>query len=199
MGKIIAVLIDGRLVRSYPGGRYQDVWITPGPSISTAGLTNANDPLFLQHARGQARSSAPRNVHGHFDHGANCWSRCPSPSTRITTSWFRRNQWILLWRRLVTLARRRRSLPRARRVSSSPTPPGRTARPLALRTAISHLDLGITTLGTLTPRPGRRYVLTALGYSERTEAVAAAHSADPRPSLRRIAILTERLRRVSTS
>jgi tetratricopeptide (TPR) repeat protein len=159
-------------------GRYSDVVDYAQAGQQHAGLTNAMVQLVLQQARGQARLGLRREVHASLDHGAKLLEQMPKPEHPENHFVFDHTKWIFYAATCYTwLGDDEPAEEHARELIAYHTrPDGSTNAPM--RTAISHIDLGI-----IRARHGHLdqavdHGLTALCYERKTEVSLLSHAAD---------------------
>lgn len=159
-------------------GRYHDVVDYARAGQQHAGLTNAMIQLVLQQARGQARLGQRRDVHASLDHGARLLEQLPRPEHPENHFVFDHTKWIFYAATCYTwLGDDEPGEEYARELIAYHTrPDGSSNAPM--RTAMSHIDLGLirTRHGDLDQAVD--HGLTALGYERKTEASLLSHAAD---------------------
>jgi tetratricopeptide (TPR) repeat protein len=159
-------------------GRYQDVVDYARAGHQHAGLTNAMIQLVLQQARGQARLGQRREVHVSLDHGAKLLEQFPRPEHTENHFVFDHTKWIFYAATCYTwLGDDEPAEEHARELIAYHTrPDGSTNAPM--RTAISHIDLGIIRARHGDLDQAVDHGLTALSYDRKTEASLLSHAAD---------------------
>ena len=159
-------------------GRYHNVVDYARAGQQHAGLTNAMIQLVLQQARGQARLGQRRDVHASLDHGARLLEQLPRPEHPENHFVFDHTKWIFYAATCYTwLGDDEPGEEYARELIAYHTrPDGSSNAPM--RTAMSHIDLGLirTRHGDLDQAVD--HGLTALGYERKTEASLLSHAAD---------------------
>jgi hypothetical protein len=177
-GEIIAWSYEMAAWFALTEGRYHDVVDYARAGQQHAGLTNAMIQLVLQQARGQARLGQRREVHAGLDHGAKLLEQIHKPEHPENHFVFDHTKWIFYAATCYTwLGDDEPAEEHARELIAYHTrPDGSTNAPM--RTAISHIDLGLirTRHGDLDQAVD--HGLTALGYERKTEASLLSHAAD---------------------
>lgn len=159
-------------------GRYQDVVDYAQAGQQHAGLTNAMIQLVLQQARGQARLGQRSEVHASLNHGAKMLEQLPKPSHPENHFVFDHTKWIFYAATCYTwLGDDEPAEEHARELIAYHTrPDGSSNAPM--RTAMSHIDLGIIRARHGDLDEAVNHGLTAFGYDRKTEASLLAHAAD---------------------
>ena len=159
-------------------GRYHDVVDYARAGQQHAGVTNAMIQLVLQQARGQARLGQRREVHDSLDRGAKLLEQVPKPEHPENHFVFDHTKWIFYAATCYTwLGDDEPAEEHARELIAYHTrPDGSTNAPM--RTAISHIDLGIIHARHGDLDQAVDHGLTALGYERKTEASLLSHAAD---------------------
>ena len=177
-GEIIAWSYEMAAWFALTEGRYHDVVDYARAGQQHAGLTNAMIQLVLQQARGQARLGLRREVHANLDHGAKLLEQVPKPEHPENHFVFDHTKWIFYAATCYTwLGDDEPAEEHARELIAYHTrPDGSTNAPM--RTAISHIDLGIIRARHGDLDQAVDHGLTALGYERKTEASLLSHAAD---------------------
>jgi tetratricopeptide (TPR) repeat protein len=177
-GEIIAWSYEMAAWFALTEGRYHDVVDYARAGQQHAGLTNAMIQLVLQQARGQARLGLRREVHTSLDHGAKLLEQVPKPEHPENHFVFDHTKWIFYAATCYTwLGDDEPAEEHARELIAYHTrPDGSTNAPM--RTAISHIDLGIIHARHGDLDQAVHHGLTALGYERKTEASLLSHAAD---------------------
>jgi hypothetical protein len=177
-GEIIAWSYEMAAWFALTEGRYPDVVDYSQAGQQHAGLTNAMIQLVLQQARGQARLGLRREVHASLDHGAKLLEQVPKPEHPENHFVFDHTKWIFYTATCYTwLGDDEPAEEHARELIAYHTrPDGSTNAPM--RTAISHIDLGIIRARHGDLDQAVEHGLTALGYERKTEASLLSHAAD---------------------
>ena len=177
-GQIIAWSYEMAAWFALTEGRYHDVVDYARAGQQHAGLTNAMIQLVLQQARGQARLSQRREVHASLDRGAKLLEQLPKPEHPENHFVFVHTKWIFYAATCYTwLGDDEPAEEHARELIAYHTrPDGSTNAPM--RTAISHIDLGIIHARHGDLDQAVDHGLTALGYERKTEASLLSHAAD---------------------
>jgi hypothetical protein len=177
-GEIIAWSYEMAAWFALTEGRYHDVVDYARAGQQHAGLTNAMIQLALQQARGQARLGQRREVHASLDHGAKLLEQAPKPEHPENHFVFDHTKWIFYAATCYTwLGDDEPAEEHARELIAYHTrPDGSTNAPM--RTAISHIDLGIIRARHGDLDEAADHGLTALGYERKTEASLLSHAAD---------------------
>jgi transcriptional regulator with XRE-family HTH domain len=177
-GEIIAWSYEMAAWFALTEGRYQDVVDYARAGQQHAGLTNAMIQLVLQQARGQARLGQRREVHASLDRGARLLEQVPKPEHPENHFVFDHTKWIFYAATCYTwLGDDEPAEEHARELIAYHTrPDGSTNAPM--RTAISHVDLGIIHARHGDLEQAVDHGLTALGYERKTEASLLSHAAD---------------------
>jgi transcriptional regulator with XRE-family HTH domain len=177
-GEIIAWSYEMAAWFALTEGRYRDVADYARAGQQHAGLTNAMIQLVLQQARGQARLGLRREVHASLDHGAKLLEQVPKPEHPENHFVFDHTKWIFYAATCYTwLSDDEPAEEHARELIAYHTrPDGSTNAPM--RTAISHIDLGIIHARHGDLDQAVDHGLTALGYERKTEASLLSHAAD---------------------
>jgi transcriptional regulator with XRE-family HTH domain len=177
-GEIIAWSYELAAWFALTEGRYDDVVNYAQAGQQHAGLTNAMIQLVLQQARGQARLSERRNVHASLDHGAKLLEQLPKPEHPENHFVFDHTKWIFYAATCYTwLGDDEPAEEHARELIAYHTlPDGSTNAPM--RTAMSHIDLGIIRARHGDLDQAVHHGLTALSYDRKTEASLLSHAAD---------------------
>jgi transcriptional regulator with XRE-family HTH domain len=159
-------------------GRYHDVVDYARAGQQHAGLTNAMIQLVLQQARGQARLGQRRDVHASLDHGARLLEQLPRPEHPENHFVFDHTKWIFYAATCYTwLGDDEPAEEYARELIAYHTrPDGSSNAPM--RTAMSHIDLGLIRARHGDLDQAVDHGLTALGYERKTEASLLSHAAD---------------------
>ena len=159
-------------------GRYHDVVDYSRGGQQHAGLTNAMIQLVLQQARGQARLGLRREVHASLDHGVKLLEQVPKPEHPENHFVFDHTKWIFYAATCYTwLGDDERAEEHARELIAYHTrPDGSTNAPM--RTAISHIDLGIIHARHGDLDQAVHHGLIAFSYDRKTEASLLSHAAD---------------------
>ena len=159
-------------------GRYHDVVDYARAGQQHAGLTNAMIQLVLQQARGQARLGQRRDVHASLDHGARLLEQLPRPEHPENHFVFDHTKWIFYAATCYTwLGDDEPGEEYARELIAYHTrPDGSSNAPM--RTAMSHIDLGLIRARHGDLDQAVDHGLTALGYERKTEASLLSHAAD---------------------
>ena len=159
-------------------GRYHDVVDYARAGQQHAGLTNAMIQLVLQQARGQARLGQRRDVHASLDHGARLLEQLPRPEHPENHFVFDHTKWIFYAATCYTwLGDDEPAEEYARELIAYHTrPDGSSNAPM--RTAVSHIDLGLIRARHGDLDQAVDHGLTALGYERKTEASLLSHAAD---------------------
>jgi transcriptional regulator with XRE-family HTH domain len=177
-GEIIAWSYEMAAWFALTEGRYYDVVDYARAGQQHAGLTNAMIQLVLQQARGQARLGQRREVHASLDHGAKLLEQLPRPEHPENHFVFDHTKWIFYAATCYTwLGDDEPAEEHARELIAYHTrPDGSTNAPM--RTAISHIDLGIIHARHSDLDQAVDHGLTALSYDRKTEASLLSHAAD---------------------
>jgi transcriptional regulator with XRE-family HTH domain len=159
-------------------GRYHDVVDYARAGQQHAGLTNAMIQLVLQQARGQARLGQRHDVHASLDHGARLLEQLPRPEHPENHFVFDHTKWIFYAATCYTwLGDDEPAEEYARELIAYHTrPDGSSNAPM--RTAMSHIDLGLIRARHGDLDQAVDHGLTALGYERKTEASLLSHAAD---------------------
>jgi transcriptional regulator with XRE-family HTH domain len=159
-------------------GRYHDVVDYARAGQQHAGLTNAMIQLVLQQARGQARLGQRRDVHASLDHGARLLEQLPRPEHPENHFVFDHTKWIFYAATCYTwLGDDEPAEEYARELIAYHTrPDGSSNAPM--RTAMSHIDLGLIRARHGDLDQAVDHGLTALGYERKTEASLLSHAVD---------------------
>jgi hypothetical protein len=159
-------------------GRYHDVIDYARAGQQHAGLTNAMIQLVLQQARGQARLSQRREVHASLDHGARLLEQLPRPEHPENHFVFDHTKWIFYAAACYTwLGGDEPAEEHARElIAYHPRPDGSSDAPM--RTAMSHIDLGLIRARHGDLDEAVHHGLTAFSYERKTEASLLSHAAD---------------------
>lgn len=158
--------------------RYHDVIDYAEAGQQHAGLTNATIQLVLQQARGQARLSDRRGVHASLDHGAKLLEQLPRPEHPENHFVFDHTKWIFYAATCYTwLGDDEPAEEHARElIAYHAQPDGSSNAPM--RTAMSHIDLGIIRARHDDLDEAVHHGLTAFSYDRKTEASLLSHAAD---------------------
>jgi transcriptional regulator with XRE-family HTH domain len=158
--------------------RYHDVIDYAEAGQQHAGLTNAMIQLALQQARGQARLSDRRGVHASLDHGAKLLEQLPRPEHPENHFVFDHTKWIFYAATCYTwLGDDAPAEEHARElIAYHAQPDGSSNAPM--RTAMSHIDLGIIRARHDDLDEAVHHGLTAFSYDRKTEASLLSHAAD---------------------
>jgi transcriptional regulator with XRE-family HTH domain len=177
-GEIIAWSYEMAAWFALTEGRYSDVVDYAQAGQQHAGLTNAMIQLALQQARGQARLGLRREVHASLDHGAKLLEQMPKPEHPENHFVFDHTKWIFYAATCYTwLGDDEPAEEHARELIAYHTrPDGSTNAPM--RTAISHIDLGIIHARHGDLDQAVDHGLIALGYERKTEPSLLSHAAD---------------------
>jgi tetratricopeptide (TPR) repeat protein len=177
-GEIVAWSYEMAAWFALTEGRYQDVVDYARAGQQRAGLTNAMIQLVLQQARGQARLGRRLEVHASLDHGAKLLEQIPRPEHPENHFVFDHTKWVFYAATCYTwLGDDEPAEEHARELIAYHTrPDGSTNAPM--RTAISHIDLGIIHARRGDLDQAVDHGLTALGYERKTEASLLSHAAD---------------------
>jgi transcriptional regulator with XRE-family HTH domain len=177
-GEIIAWSYEMGAWFALTEGRYHDVVDYARAGQQHAGLTNAMIQLVLQQARGQARLGQRRDVHASLDHGARLLEQLPRPEHPENHFVFDHTKWIFYAATCYTwLGDDEPAEEYARELIAYHTrPDGSSTAPM--RTAMSHIDLGLIRARHGDLDQAVDHGLTALGYERKTEASLLSHAAD---------------------
>jgi hypothetical protein len=159
-------------------GRYHDVVGYAQAGQQHAGLTNAMIQLILQQARGQARLGERRGVHASLDHGAKLLEQLPRPEHPENHFVFDHTKWIFYAATCYTwLGDDEPAEEHARElIAYHARPDGSSNAPM--RTAMSHVDLGIIRARHGDLDEAVHHGLTGFSYDRKTEASLLSHAAD---------------------
>ena len=159
-------------------GRYRDVADYAQAGQQHAGLTNAMIQLVLQQARGQARLSQRREVHASLDHGARLLEQLPKPDHPENHFVFDHTKWIFYAATCYTwLGDDEPAEEHARElIAYHARPDGSSNAPM--RTAMSHIDLGLIRARHGDLDEAVEHGLTAFSFDRKTEASLLSHAAD---------------------
>jgi hypothetical protein len=177
-GEIIAWSYEMAAWFALTEGRYHDVVDYAQAGQQHAGLTNAMIQLVLQQARGQARLGQRREVHAGLDHGAKLLEQLPRPEHPENHFVFDHTKWIFYAATCYTwLGDDEPAEEHARELIAYHTrPDGSSNAPM--RSAMSHIDLGLIRARHGDLDQAVDHGLTALGYERKTEASLLSHAAD---------------------
>ena len=177
-GEIVAWSYEMAAWFALTEGRYHDVVDYARAGQQHAGLTNAMIQLVLQQARGQARLGQRRDVHASLDHGAQLLEQLPRPEHPENHFVFDHTKWIFYAATCYTwLGDDEPAEEHARELIAYHTrPDGSSNAPM--RTAMSHIDLGLIRARHGDLDQAVDHGLTALGYERKTEASLLSHAAD---------------------
>ena len=177
-GEIIAWSYEMAAWFALTEGRYHDVVDYAQAGQQHAGLTNAMIQLVLQQARGQARLGERRDVHASLDHGAKLLEQLPKPEHPENHFVFDHTKWIFYAATCYTwLGDDEPAEEHARELIAYHTrPDGSSNAPM--RTAMSHIDLGLIRARHGDLDEAVHHGLTAFSYDRKTEASLLSHAAD---------------------
>ena len=177
-GEIIAWSYEMAAWFALTEGRYHDVIDYARAGQQHAGLTNAMIQLVLQQARGQARLSQRRDVHASLDHGARLLEQLPKPEHPENHFVFDHTKWIFYAATCYTwLGDDEPAEEHARElIAYHARPDGSSNAPM--RTAMSHIDLGLIRARHGDLDQAVHHGLTAFSYDRKTEASLLSHAAD---------------------
>jgi transcriptional regulator with XRE-family HTH domain len=182
-GEIIAWSYEMAAWFALTEGRYHDVIDYARAGQQHAGLTNAMIQLVLQQARGQARFSQRREVHASLDHasldhGARLLEQLPRPEHPENHVVFDHTKWIFYAATCYTwLGDDEPAEEHARElIAYHARPDGSSNAPM--RTAMSHIDLGLIRARHGDLDEAVDHGLTAFSYDRKTEASLLSHAAD---------------------
>jgi transcriptional regulator with XRE-family HTH domain len=177
-GEIIAWSYEMAAWFALTEGRYHDVIDYARAGQQHAGLTNAMIQLVLQQARGQARLRQRRDVHASLDHGARLLEQLPKPEHPENHFVFDHTKWIFYAATCYTwLGDDQPAEEHARELIAYHTrPDGSSNAPM--RTAMSHIDLGLIRARHGNLDEAVHHGLTAFSYDRKTEASLLSHAAD---------------------
>jgi hypothetical protein len=177
-GEIIAWSYELAAWFALTEGRYHDVTAYAQAGQRHAGLTNAMIQLVLQQARGQARLGERREVHASLDHGAKLLEQLPRPDHPENHFVFDHTKWIFYAATCYTwLGDDQPAEEHARELIAYHTRPDGTSN-APMRSAISHIDLGIIRARHGDLDQAVEHGTTALSYTRKTEASLLSHAAD---------------------
>jgi len=159
-------------------GRYHDVIDYAQAGQQHAGMTNAMIQLVLQKARGQARLGQRRDVHTSLDHGAKLLEQLPTPEHPENHFVFDNTKWIFYAATCYTwLGDDEPAEEHARElIAYNSRPDGSSNAPM--RTAMSHIDLGLIRARNGDLDEAVEHGLTAFSFDRKTEASLLSHAAD---------------------
>jgi hypothetical protein len=177
-GEIIAWSYEMAAWFALTEGRYHDVADYAQAGQQHAGLTNAMIQLVLQQARGQARLSQRREVHASLDHGAKLLEQLPRPEHPENHFVFDHTKWIFYAATCYTwLGDDEPAEEHARElIAYHSRPDGSSNAPM--RTAMSHIDLGLIRARHGDLDEAVEHGLTAFSFDRKTEASLLSHAAD---------------------
>jgi transcriptional regulator with XRE-family HTH domain len=177
-GEIIAWSYEMAAWFALTEGRYHDVADYAQAGQQHAGLTNAMIQLVLQQARGQARLSQRRDVHASLDHGARLLEQLPKPDHPENHFVFDHTKWIFYAATCYTwLGDDEPAEEHARElIAYHAQPDGSSNAPM--RTAMSHIDLGLIRARHGDLDEAVEHGLTAFSFDRKTEASLLSHAAD---------------------
>jgi len=177
-GEIIAWSYELAAWFALTEGRYHDVVEYARAGQGHAGLTNAMVQLVLQQARGQAKLGERRDVHASLDHGAKLLEQLPRPDHPENHFVFDHTKWIFYAADCYTwLEDDEPAEEHAREIIAYHTrPDGSSNAPM--RSANSHVDLGIIRARHGDLDQAVHHGLAAFGYDRKTEASLLARAAD---------------------
>ncbi len=177
-GEIIAWSYEMAAWFALTEGRYHDVVDYAQAGQQHAGLTNAMIQLVLQQARGQARLGERRDVRSGLDQGAKLLKQLPRPEHPENHFVFDHTKWIFYAATCYTwLGDDQPAEEHARELIAYHTrPDGSSNAPM--RTAMSHIDLGIIRARHGDLDEAVYHGLTAFSYDRKTEASLLSHAAD---------------------
>jgi hypothetical protein len=177
-GEIIAWSYEMAAWFALTEGRYHDVTDYAQAGQQHAGLTNAMIQLILQQARGQARLGDRRAVHAGLDHGAKLLEQLPRPDHPENHFVFDHTKWIFYAATCYTwLGDDEPAEEHARElIAYHAQPDGSSNAPM--RTAMSHIDLGVIGARHGDLDQAVHHGLTAFSYDRKTEASLLSHAAD---------------------
>jgi len=177
-GEIIAWSYEMAAWFALTEGRYHDVVDYARAGQQHAGLTNAMIQLVLQQARGQARLSQRREVHASLDHGAKLLEQLPKPDHPENHFVFDHTKWIFYAATCYTwLGDDEPAEEHARELIAFHTQPDGSSN-APMRTAMSHVDLGIIGARHGDLDQAVHHGLTAFSYDRKTEVSLLSHAAD---------------------
>ncbi|MGH3228346.1 MAG: hypothetical protein ACRDOA_07155 [Streptosporangiaceae bacterium] len=177
-GQIIAWSYEMAAWFALTEGRYHDVVHYAEAGQQHAGLTGAMIQLVLQQARGQARLGDRHDVHASLDHGARLLEQLPRPEHPENHFVFDHTKWIFYAATCYTwLGDDEPAEEHAREIIAYHSrPDGSSNAPM--RTAMSHIDLGIISARRGDLDQAVDHGLTALSYGRKTEASLLSHAVD---------------------
>jgi tetratricopeptide (TPR) repeat protein len=169
-GEIVAWSYEMAAWFALTEGRYQDVVDYAQAGQRHAGLTSAMIQLVLQQARGQARLGERRDVHASLDRGAKLLEQLPRPEHPEHHFVFDHTKWIFYAGTCYTwLGDDQPAEEHAREVIAYHSRPNGSSN-APMRTAVSHIDLGIIRARRGDLDQAVDHGLTAFGYDRKTEA-----------------------------
>ena len=177
-GEIIAWSYEMAAWFALTEGRYHDLIDYAQAGQQHAGLTNAMIQLVLQQARGQARLGERREVHASLDHGAKLLEQLPRPDHPENHFVFDHTKWIFYAATCYTwLGDDEPAEEHARELIAYHAQPDGTSN-APMRTAMSHIDLGIIRARRGDLDQAVHHGLIAFSFDRKTEASLLSHAAD---------------------
>ena len=177
-GEIIAWSYEMAAWFALTEGRYHDVVDYAQAGQQHAGLTNGMIQLVLQQARGQARLGQRREVHAGLDHGAKLLEQLPRPDHPENHFVFDHTKWIFYAATCYTwLGDDEPAEEHAHELIAYHTQPDGSSN-APMRSAMSHIDLGLISARHGDLDQAVDHGLTALGYERKTEASLLSHAVD---------------------